>query len=143
MVMYKVTAEIQGPIEQAWEVLSTVESWPEWLPTVETVEVLDGAPLKLGARFRLTQPKLRPTVWTVTELKAFRQFTWRAKSPGVEMFADHKLEQVSAVVTRVHLRFEFKGWLGRLLGIAFGAITRDYLAKEAQALKLRTEAVTP
>lgn len=59
MSLYRITAEIHAPAERVWEVLSTVESWPRWLPTVVNVEALEGMPLRLGARFRLVQPKLR------------------------------------------------------------------------------------
>lgn len=139
--MYTSTVVIRAPAERVWEMLSAVESWPQWLPTVSRVEALDGTPLQLGARFRLTQPKLRPTVWTVSELEPLLRFTWRAKSSGMEMVADHVLERVAPETTRVQLTFQFKGWLGSLLGAVFGAITRDYIAQEAQALKLRAEAV--
>jgi uncharacterized protein YndB with AHSA1/START domain len=139
---YEVTAEIHAPVERVWESLSAVESWPQWVPTVVKVEAFDGTTLKPGARFRLTQPKLRPVVWTVSELEAPVRFAWRAKSPGMELVADHVLEGTAAGATRVHLYFEFKGWLGGLLRAAYGAITQDYMAQEAQALKVRAEAAS-
>lgn len=140
MSIYRATAEINAPVERVWEAYSAVESWPQWLPTVEKIEAFDGAPLKLGARFRVIQPKLKPVVWTVNRLEPPLRFTWRSTSPGVEMVADHVLERVEPAGTRAHLSFEFKGWLGGLLGVAFGAITREYVEKEARALTQRAEA---
>jgi uncharacterized membrane protein len=135
MATYKVDGEVQAPIEKVWTILSAVESWPTWLPTVSSVESLDSASISPGSRFRVRQPKLRPAVWTVSELEPPLRFAWQAKSPGMELFADHALERIRPDSTRVHLRFEFRGWLGRLLGAAYGSITQAYLEQEMQALK--------
>lgn len=135
MVTYEIVGEVNAPIERVWAVLSKVEAWPAWLPTVSSVEPLGSAPIMIGARYRVRQPKLRSTVWTVSELEPPVRFAWRASSPGVELLADHALERTSAEVIRVRLRFEFRGWLGRLLGKAYGAITQAYLSQEVEALK--------
>jgi len=54
-----------------WQVLADVERWPTWTPTVLEVEPLTSnghkAGLKVGARYRVVQPKLRPAVYEVTE----------------------------------------------------------------------------
>lgn len=142
MPTYGAISEINAPVERVWEVISAVEAWPQWLPTANKVEALDGTPLVLGARFRVVQPKLRPVVWTVTWLEPPLRFTWRATSPGAEMIADHVLERIAPAGTRAHLSFEFRGWLGGLLSAIFGATTREYVEKEARALKLRSEAAS-
>jgi uncharacterized membrane protein len=139
MATYEVVGEVQAPVERVWTILSAVESWPTWLPTVSSVEPLDGVSLSIGSRFLIRQPKLRHAVWTVGVLEPPTRFAWRAKSPGMELFADHALERVEPDATRVHLRFEFRGWLGRLLGAAYGGITRAYLGQEMQALKRTAE----
>lgn len=143
MAAIKVTTEIDAPIERVWEVLSAVETWPQWVPTVQKVECFDGPALKLGARYRITQPRLRPAVWKVDELAEGTRFAWRAKAPGVEMVADHVLERIAPEVTTVQLSFEFRGWLGGLFRLLFGAIASEYVAKEAQALKARGEQPFP
>jgi len=142
MATYKATAEVNAPVERVWTVLSAVESWPSWLPTVSSVEPLDGTPIAIGARFRLRQPRLRPAVWKVTELEPPVRFAWTAKSPGMELFADHALERIDPGTTRVHLRFEFGGWLSCLLSAAYGSLTQAYLAQEAQALKRASESAS-
>ena len=141
MSVYEATAEINAPIERVWRILSAVGSWPSWLPTISRVQPLDGSSIAIGARFLLRQPKLRPTVWTVTDLAPPRRFAWRAAMPGMELLADHALECIDASTTKASLRFELSGWLGRLLSVAYGGITRAYLAQEAQALKRVAEAM--
>ena len=61
-------AEVDAPPEVVFAVLSDVERWPEWTPTVTRVERLGnaGAPLALGGRLRIVQPKVPPAEWTVT-----------------------------------------------------------------------------
>ncbi len=139
MSAFEATTEIKAPAERVWAVLSAVEAWSQWMPTVSSVRPLREAPLQVGRRYRVTQPKLRPTVWTVTAVEPDRRFEWRAKSLGMELLADHVIESRGPTAARVRLRFEFKGLVGVLLGVAFGALTRNYLRQEAQALKYRAE----
>jgi uncharacterized membrane protein len=139
MVAYEVTTDVEAPAERVWAVLSTVEAWSQWMPTVSSVVPLRGASLHVGSRYRVTQPGLRPMVWTVSTVEANRRFEWRARSPGMELVADHSIESRGANAARVRLRFEFNGLAGVLLGVVFGALTRSYLSQEARALKRRAE----
>lgn len=137
-MIFEATRNIEAPATRVWDVLSGVEAWPQWLPTVSSVEALDGSPLQVGRRYRITQPRLRPAIWKVSEVEPGRRFVWRATSPGVQMIAEHIVDSDG---TRAHVRlgYEFRGPLGVLLGKAFGGITREYLDGEAQALKTLTE----
>ncbi len=130
---------IAAPGESVWRVLSAVAAWSQWLPTVSSVEPLDGDPLKLGSRYTVRQPKLRPATWVVTELKPPHFFVWRARSPGLLMIATHAIEEVPSGGSHVMLSFEFVGLLGAPLGWLFRAITERYLAQEAASLKLKVE----
>jgi len=139
MATYETSTDIQASTERVWALLSDVETWSRWMPTVSSVEPLREAPLQVGRRYRVTQPKLRPTVWTVSAVETGRRFEWRAKSPGTELVADHVIESRGLNASQVNLRFEFNGLMGALLGVVFGALTRNYLSQEAQALKCRAE----
>ena len=140
MVLYEQRFEVAADAGRVWALLSAVESWPRWLPTVTRVDALDGSPLSVGKRYRVEQPSLRPAEWKVSEVDAGRRFEWRARSPGMEMVADHVVEPLPDNAAKVHLSFGFKGPLGALLGRAFGRITRHYLEQEADALKRQAEA---
>lgn len=140
MVEFEVTAGIAATGQRVWTLLADVESWPHWLPTVTLVEALDGGPLAIGRRYRVEQPKLRPTVWTVTELQPGTHFQWQARSPGMTMVADHAVTSLDGQAVQVRLRFRFEGVLGALLGRMFARTTRHYLQAEAQALKRQAEA---
>jgi uncharacterized protein YndB with AHSA1/START domain len=136
---YAVTDGIKAPPEAVWPVLADVARWPEWTPTVSRVEALDGPKLEKGSRFRVTQPRLRPAVWTVTVVSPPERFTWEARSPGVHLIAEHILEQDDPHTTRLELRFTFAGILGSILGVFLGKTAREYMSLEASRLKAEVE----
>ncbi|MGA8261536.1 MAG: SRPBCC family protein [Arenicellales bacterium] len=140
MLTYETSVSISAPQEMVWRVLSDVAAWPDWLPTVDKVEPLDGRVLQLGSRFLVQQPRLRPATWTVTELEQPRRFVWLARSPGLKMLADHTVDEESPGFSRVVLRFSFAGPLGGLLGRAFRSVTESYIMQEAASLKQKVEA---
>lgn len=129
---------IAAPRDAVWQALSGVDAWPDWLATISSVQPLDGRALRVGARFLVHQPKLRPATWTVTTLEVPRRFTWEARSPGLRMVADHLVDETSAG-TRVTLRYDTTGWLGVPAGWLFRAITERYLAQELASLQQTVE----
>ena len=140
MPSYEASISIAAPGEAVWRVLADVAAWPEWLPTVESVQPLDGKPLSAGFKYVVRQPKLRPATWVVTELAPPRRFVWQARSPGLSMVAEHTVTESPAGASNVQLRFSFSGLLGPLIGRLFRSVTERYLAQEAAALKRKVEA---
>lgn len=140
MPTYEASISIAAPHEAVWRALSDVTSWPQWLPTVTSVQALDGAALKLGHRYLVHQPKLRPATWVVVELDQSGRFVWHARSPGVLMVAEHTVRETGHGTSAAVLRFSFSGLLGGLIGRLFRSITESYLATEAASLKRRAEA---
>jgi uncharacterized protein YndB with AHSA1/START domain len=123
-----------------WQVLTDVERWPTWTPTVLDVQPLapNGHGLKVGARYRVTQPKLRPAVYEVTECAPHQAFTWIQKAPGATMIADHRLSPFSSG-TEVELSFSTEGLLGSILGGMYSKRIADYIRTEARSLKQHCE----
>ena len=139
MPSYDASISIDAPGESVWRVLAAVVAWPEWLPTVNSVQPLDGSQLKVGFRFVVRQPKLRPATWIVTELEPLRRFVWQARSPGLLMVAEHTVEEHPPGKSRVILRFSFNGLLGPPIGRLFRPVTERYLSQEAASLKRKIE----
>ena len=123
--------------EQAWHCLSRVVAWPDWLPTVQEVLALDGENLRVGHRFRLRQPRLRPTIWTVSEVLPWRSFSRQSRAIGVTVIAGHHIEPLADQSCRLLLRVAFRGPLAWPAAWLAGALTQDYLAQEAKALQAR------
>lgn len=139
---FSVTRRIAAPPPRVWEVLADVLGWPDWLPTVTAVEALDQSSLALGARFRITQPRLRPAIWSVVRLEPFRAFSWETRAPGVRTLGDHSVTLVSGGMTEVRLGIRFSGALSLLAAAIFGRLTMAYLAREAVSLETRVRAKT-
>jgi uncharacterized protein YndB with AHSA1/START domain len=133
-----VTRAIEAPAEKVWPVLTDVERWPEWTPSITRIERLDTEPLGRGSRVRVIQPNLRPGVWTIVEWSPGRSFTWRMRAPGLGIVADHSIRPEPNGCS-VELRVRYEGFLGGLVGRAYGAITERYMNLEADGLRARAE----
>lgn len=123
-----------------WRVLADVERWPTWTPTTLKVEPLTSEGLKVGARYRVIQPKLRPAVYEVVECAPHQAFTWVQKAPGATMIADHRLSGHGSE-TEVELSFSTEGLLGALIGGMYSKLIAGYVRTEAKSLKLRCESL--
>jgi carbon monoxide dehydrogenase subunit G len=133
-----VAVSIDAPPEKVFGVLCDVERWPAWTPTMLSVQRLDSGPFRIGSSARIHQPKLRPTVWKVTEFEDNRNFTWVTSGPGLRMKAGHALRPEGAG-TRVELSMEISGFMAPLVSRIYGGLIREYVTTESQNLKVRSE----
>ena len=133
------TIEIAAPAQRVWAVMTDVQRWPEWTPTVTSVERLDTGPLKVGSRVRIRQPRLPVAVWTVTALDAERYFEWQNRTPGVKAVAGHRVGATGNQTTMVTLTLGWTGWLAPLIRLLYGRLARRYVQTEAESLKRRCE----
>jgi uncharacterized membrane protein len=130
------TVEISAPPSLVWPVIADVEHWPQWTASVSRVKLLSAGPLQVGSRVRISQPRLPPAFWRVTELNPRAGFTWVSRAPGVLVTARHALEAI-AIGTRVTLSIQYVGLLGRLLARWVGELNDRYLEMEVNGLKAR------
>lgn len=137
---FSVSVQVAASPDRVWQVMSDIERWHEWTPTVISITRKDAGPLRVGAVAHIRQPKLPPTDWTVTSLDQGRGFEWRAKSPGVKVTARHSVEPHIGGGTRATLSIQFNGVLGGVIGRLTSGLNRRYLALEAEGLKRRAEA---
>ena len=141
MRRYSYVEHVCVPVSQAWLVLSDVEMWPSWTPTMDAVTILDGAWLTVGARVAIEQPGLRDATWTVTSYTPGCEFTWEARHPGVLVRAMHKLEPTANGCTFSQV-LEFEGLLSGLIAFRLGSLTRQYMQEEAEGFRRRCEALS-
>lgn len=125
---------IQAPPERVWEIFSDVERWPDWTPTVESVERLDAGRIHLGSRTRIRQPKLQTAVWEVTEFKDGEYFEWVSKGPGITTTGGHRVVSTPEGTVATATIFQ-EGPLAWLFGRLYAGLTRSYIATETQKLK--------
>ena len=138
MSRYEQRIEIAARVEHAWSVMSDVTRWREWTASITRVEPLGSAPLMLGARYRVLQPRLQPNVWTVTVLEPPRAFEWVSRTGGLTVVARHTLTP-SATGCSLELVVEYSGFLAGLVDLLAGRLTRQYMQLEAEGLKRRSE----
>lgn len=130
---------IQATPAAIWQVLADVERWPRWTPTVLEVQPLTNHGFHVGSRYRITQPKLRPAVYEVTECAPHQGFTWVQKSPGATMIADHRINACDGDGAEVELTFTTEGLLGGLFGGMNEKRIIEFLRTEARSLKAHCE----
>jgi hypothetical protein len=134
---FSIVVDIAAPPDRVWAVMTDVERWPEWTPTVTRIQRLDDGPLTVGSRARVRQPRLPTAVWQVSELLEGRSFTWVSHSPGVRVTAEHGVEP-TAGGTRAKLSVQFSGVLAPLVARLTRRLNERYLALEAKGLSERS-----
>jgi uncharacterized membrane protein len=136
LVRFETSIEIDAPQSRVWEVVSDLPAWPDRISTVELVELLTPAPLGVGSRLRLKQPKLPEGEWEVTVWDPPRSFEYRQKSAGMAVVADHRVEAVDEGRSRLSLCLDMRGVAAVVVvGLFYRGLTNRYLAAEAQGMK--------
>jgi len=135
----RISIDVGAPPDRVWDVLVDVERWPEWTESVSIVRVLDAAPLAVGSRVEVSQPRIPTGTYTVTKLAPGRAFVWEQRQPGSTVAAHHDCTPLPGGGTRVELRVVMTGPLGAVVGRLYCGLTRRYLAMEAAALEARAE----
>jgi uncharacterized protein YndB with AHSA1/START domain len=138
MRAFRTSVRIDASPERVWEVMSDVEHWHEWTPSVTSIRLLDDGPLAVGSNALIRQPRFPAAKWKVTELEPARGFTWVNSGPGVRVVAHHSIVPATDGC-RVTLALDYHGVLGGFLGRLAGGITERYLGYESRGLKARSE----
>lgn len=132
------TVHIDARPDQVWGVLMDIESWPEWTASMTWLKRVEDGPLHEGSDVQIKQPRLKATVWVITQFDDGRSFTWRNSGAGVSTEADHEVTGTPDG-TMVTLRVRQAGWLSGVTGLVGGAAIRRALAMEAEGLTARCE----
>jgi len=139
-VRFETSIDIEAPMQRVWDVLTDLEAWPRRIETVDRVELLTAAPVTVGSRVRLKQPKLPEGVWDVTAWDPPTWFEWRQKASGVTSVAGHRVTTLSEERSKLSLSLDMQGLLVPLVGrLSKGMIDR-YMTTEAQGIKRAAEA---
>lgn len=139
--MIRVERDVDARAEHLWAAVADPESWPEWTASMTSVELLDGR-LAPGARARVVQPGLPPSLWTVTEFVSGETFVWTSTSGGVTTTGSHTVRPLGGGRSRIELGFDQHGLLAPVLRLVLGGRFRRYVTMEADGLKAAAEAVS-
>ena len=134
--VFTTSRHIDAPAPEVWRVMADVVRWPEWTPTVDSVERLDEGPFGVGSRARVRQPRLPAATWRVSELVDGRSFTWEATGPGMRTVGRHEVVP-DGTGSRVTLGIEQAGPVGAVAALVWRGLTRRYVEQEAESLEQR------
>ncbi len=123
------TLLIDAPLEIVWRLTLDIERWPSISPTMNAVERLDEGPLRVGTRARVSQPMMRPAVWTVTDLVPGVRFVWETHTMGARLVGGHHVEAVGDRC-RNTLTLDVDGWSAPVLALVAGRQMRRALEAE-------------
>lgn len=137
MRKFSVTADVAAPAERVWEVMSDVERWHEWTPSITSVRRLDAGPFAVGSRALIRQPKFPPALWKVAAMVPGRSFTWVSAAPGLRVVGHHVVEPTAAG-SRATLSLDLQGIFGGVWGRLTRDVTERYIALEAKGLTARS-----
>jgi uncharacterized protein YndB with AHSA1/START domain len=131
---YAVTVDINAQQAAVWAVLSDVEAWPSWTPTMTSIRATGDKAISPGAGFEIRQPGLRPARFVVTSCEDGKSFAWESRTMGVTTVADHVLTSTGPGTTRVELSISMSGPGVGLLWSLVGAKVRRFVDTEASSL---------
>jgi hypothetical protein len=135
---YSISIDINAPAERVFEVMTDVERWHEWTPSITKITRRQSGPLAVGETATVRQPKFPPAMWTVNEIRPGRSFSWFNRAPGLRVTGHHGAEPTPSG-SRATLGLTYEGIFGGLLARMTEGITRKYLEMEATGLKARAE----
>ena len=138
MRQFSIATDIAAPANRVWDVMSDVDRWHEWTPSITSVRRLTDGPFAVGTRVVIRQPKFPPAVWKVTAIQPGRSFTWVSVAPGLRVTGHHAVEP-TPTGSRATLSLDLQGVFGGLWGLLTKGITRRYIGYEAAGLKARSE----
>lgn len=79
--MWTVSRDIPAPAATVWQLLTDVDAWPRWGPTITRAELdgarFDGAGFERGTTGRVWTPVGVPLPFTINEVEPGRAWGWR------------------------------------------------------------------
>ncbi|WP_167772789.1 SRPBCC family protein [Ramlibacter humi] len=137
-MIFESSIDISAPAPAVWSIMERLEQWPDWAPTFRSVQRVR-SPAGVGAAYRVEQPRLPPSIMTVTRWEPGRGFTWASRSAMLGARGEHDIEPMGANACRVHLALRFEGLFAPVAGRLMRRMVAAYVDSEATALKRRAE----
>jgi len=136
---FETSVEIGAPQQRVWDVLSDLEAWPQRIETVDLIELLTPAPITIGSRVRLKQPKLPEGTWDITAWDAPSYFEWTQREAGTTSVAGHRVESLGDGRARLTLTLDMRGLLIPIMSLFYKGLTNRYMNLEAEGMKRSAE----
>ena len=138
MKEFNTAIDIAAPPSRVWQVMSDVDRWHEWTPSITSITRLGGEPFGVGTKAWVRQPKFPPALWKVSSIEPGKSFTWVSTAPGMRVVGRHSVE-ATEIGSRAILNLTYSGLFGGLFARLTRGITERYIGFEARGLKARSE----
>jgi Polyketide cyclase / dehydrase and lipid transport len=131
---YRAEISLDVAAGRVWHQLAALRSWPDWTPTVESIETDVDHP-QVGAAVAIKQPGRSLAHYRIDLVEDGRRFRWGSNRGGVRQSADHVVKPTGDATCDVTLSFAMSGPLGGLLGALAAGKIRHMVDAEANALR--------
>ena len=138
MKEFNTTIDIAAPPARVWQVMSDVDHWHEWTPSITSIKRLGTEPFGVGTKAWVRQPQFPAALWKVSSIEPGKSFTWVSTAPGMRVVGRHSVEPNSHG-SRAILNLTYSGLLGGIFASITRCITERYIGLEARGLKARSE----
>ncbi|MCL4239938.1 MAG: SRPBCC family protein [Dehalococcoidia bacterium] len=138
MPRWEHSIHINASPDRVWDVISDIDRWPEWTPSVLTVKKVTEGPLAHGTTARVHAKGTPESTWTVSESLPPKSFTWGTKVRGAATTAGHVIEPTDSGA-KVTLSLEVRGIAATLFKPFLAKGISENLRLEAEGLKRQSE----
>ncbi len=110
MPKYRVSVEVDRPIEDAWKVVMDESKMGEWLEGYKGMELLEGEPLTVGSKHKMIfeeDGQEMTFTETVTAIKPPTEFSFDFDHDMMSSSIQMTLESVGSASTRITNRTKF------------------------------------
>jgi len=80
--MLTVEKMVAAPAPAVWDVLTDLDAWPQWGPSVQRAELDEPGPLRRGSQGKVWTPLGISLPFTITEFDAGRSWAWEVAGVG-------------------------------------------------------------
>jgi hypothetical protein len=130
--------EIRAAVPVVWRLITDVERWPDWTPTVLSLCKTDTGPLTIGTTCRVRQPGLPERLYKVTSLQEQSEMTWETNTAGLRMVASHQVWSTHTG-SCAQLLFSVTGVLAPMVRLLFAQKIDGMVNLEAESLRRAAE----
>jgi len=138
MKRHSQVVDVAAPPARVWEVISDIDRWHEWTPSITSITRDGDAAFAVGTWVTVRQPGFPPARWRISSIEPGRGFTWVSTAPGMRVVATHEVDPAPGG-SRATLAIEYHGALGAFFEWLTRAKTARYVAMEASGLRRRSE----
>lgn len=138
MARWQRSIEIEATPARVWNVIADVGHWPEWTPSILSVEDIS-EPFEAGGTATVQALGTPKSHYRVTRWEPGHGFDWQTKTRGTTATASHWVEPAGEGRSTATLTLEVPGIVAAVFKPFLGRTINRNLEMEANGLKRRSE----